>query len=301
MKLVITLILALVALTPFENQIDHPPLSGWLAALNQNSSPIIKTVETPNTPVKNVGAQLPVLGARSVLALDLATALPLFEHQSQQKLPIASITKLATAMVILEDHELNETITVPALPLYPAEYVQLGLKPGQQFKLDSLLKAILIHSANDAADALAIYDSGSIAAFSKKMNDLVAKWGISEAHFASASGISDHDNYASARGLANLAKIGLTNPVITGIVKIKQTVISDLDGRTYQLTTTNQLLGSLGVRGVKTGYTPAAGQSFLALAEIKGHQVAVVVLNSPDRFGETSQLIQWLEQNYQWL
>lgn len=255
------------------------------------------------------GAPLPIRGdgpdfdaqARSVLAVDLTTAQPLFEKNADEQLPIASITKLIAVMVILRDHSLTETVTIPALPAYGPADSKLGLVAGQQFTVAELLEAALVPSANDSADALAIWDSGTIEAFTVKMNDLVKTWGISGPKFASASGLNDAGNHASARDLAKLAKIALTNAEIRRLAATPQTSVSDLSGRAYQSYSTNRLLGTIGVKGLKTGYTLAAGQSFMALADIEGHEVITVVLNSPDRFAETARLIGWIERTWQWL
>lgn len=251
------------------------------------------------TPVKTSNSPLS-LSAKGVYAIDLATAKPLYEKNSRTKLPIASITKLATVMTLLESHSLNETVTVKNLGAYKPEEAQLGLSNGQQFKLESLLKATLIKSANDAADALANYDSGTKAEFFGKMNNLAPTWGIEGTNFTSASGLEEQDNYASAQALVRFAKIALANSDLKQIVKTKSTSVSDLTGNSYELSSTNQLLGNGKVFGIKTGYTPNAGECLLALANIEGREVVIAILGSQDRFGETAALINWIESNYQW-
>ncbi|HSH31766.1 MAG TPA: serine hydrolase [Candidatus Saccharimonadales bacterium] len=239
------------------------------------------------------------LAARAAYAVDLNTAAPLYQQNSRQALPIASITKIVTAMVIIKSHDLEEVVTVPALPSYRPEDAQLGLTPGQRFKLRDLLAASLIPSANDAADTLAIFDAGSGSAFAAKMNRLVGEWGITEMSFTNPSGLPD-GNVASAENLAKISKIALANPSFSTLVATNAVTISDLGGKSYPLVSTNQLLADARIIGLKTGYTPTAGQSFVSLATIKGHRVITVVLNSPDRFGETTQLINWIERSYSW-
>lgn len=238
--------------------------------------------------------------AKSVLAIDLVTGETLTAHNPDEQLPIASITKLVTVMVVLREHELSEIVTIPDLPAYDAADSRLGLVAGQRFSLSELLEAALIPSANDAADALAIWDSGTTQAFSVKMNDLVRAWGITGPHFSTASGLIDTNNHASARDLAKIAKIALANSQIRTLAASPQAQVSDLDGRSYAVTTTNRLLGTHGVKGLKTGYTLAAGQSFMSLASISNHDIITVVLNSPDRFAETNRLLDWIERNWQW-
>jgi D-alanyl-D-alanine carboxypeptidase len=224
----------------------------------------------------------------------------LYEINPLQPLPIASITKLMTVLVILKSHQLTESVTIPALPAYKPEDAKMGLTSGQTFVLKDLLAAALIPSANDAADALAIWDSGTIAAFSAKMNRLAQDWGIEGVRFSNPSGLIDQDNYANARALAQIGKLAMTNGTVRQLVATSQTSINDTAGHTYVLTSTDQLLSDGRVKGLKTGFTAAAGQCFMSLAVINGHQVITVVLNSPNRFSETEQLINWIQQNYQW-
>lgn len=302
MKTLAGLILALVALIPLKP--SGPLLQNLAGQLVETGPPAHQLNHTPATtliaiPVKT-GDQTLNLGASSVYAVDIDSGSLLYEHNSDVERPIASITKLVTAMVILQSHSLDETVTVGSLTPLPPEDAQLGLAAGQQFKLGDLLKAALVPSDNDAAEALAIYDSGSVAAFSVKMNSLASLWGIKHAHFVSANGLTDTDNYASARSLAQLARIALTNASFAAIVSTSSAQISDASGKSYQLASTDSLLADGRFHGIKTGYTVAAGQSFVALADVRGHRVITVVLNSPDRFGETASLVSWIERNFSW-
>jgi serine-type D-Ala-D-Ala carboxypeptidase (penicillin-binding protein 5/6) len=240
------------------------------------------------------------LGASSALAWDISTASYLYTKNADKKLPIASLTKLMTVLVILKEHQLTEVVTVANLPSYNNEDAKLGLTNGQKFALKDLLAAALIPSANDAADALALWDSGTIPAFSAKMNRLAAEWGISDVRFTNPSGLSDEGNYATAYSLAKIGKLALTNPTVKQLVGTGQMTINDSDGKSYALVSTDQLLVDPRVSGIKTGFTAVAGQCFMSLSTINGHQVITVVLASPDRFGETLSLINWIEKSYTW-
>jgi D-alanyl-D-alanine carboxypeptidase (penicillin-binding protein 5/6) len=176
----------------------------------------------------------------------------------------------------------------------------LGLIPGQKFKLGELIEAALIPSANDAADALALFDAGTIDGFNGKMNDLITDWGISDSRFTSASGLNETGQAVSALSLAKLAKLAITNQTIAQTVSQSLGIVTDLSGTSYRVTSTNRLLSDPRVKGIKTGFTPAAGQSLVVLAMIRGRPVITVMLNSPDRFGETLNLIDWVERTYQW-
>lgn len=297
MKLAVSLLLMALSfiprlsLRPLVRYLREP--SGGRTITAPRNNPTVKL------PVKTTGEVLQI-GATNSLALDMDSNSILFAKNASERRPIASITKLVTAMVILRDHQLDEVMTVPTLPTYQPEDETLGLKPGQQFKISDLLKATLIASANDAADALALADSGTTQAFSAKMNDLIAEWGITDAHFTNPSGLVDTDNYASAEALAKIGKIALANSSLASMVQTRNSQIVDLAGDQFNLTSTNLLLSDPRFSGLKTGYTEAAGQSVVALVNIHGHRVITVVLNSPDRFGETQTLVNYLERVYQW-
>ncbi len=250
-------------------------------------------------PVKT-GTEALTLGASAVYAIDITSNAALYQKNAGQQLPIASITKLATALVILGRHDLSEKVTVPTLPAYGAADDILGLVPGDQFTIGDLVKAALVASANDAADSLALIDSGTLSAFSAKMNRLVATWGLEHTRFSNPTGLSDENNYSSAADLAKLAKLRLTNPTISQFARLNGDTITTSAGKSYLLKPTNKLLNDARFHGLKTGYTDAAGQSFVGLATIAGHEIITVVLHSPDRFGETQQLANWIERNYTW-
>lgn len=294
------LILALISLT----NLDHVVSQNWQDKLGNWSLPATTEVSQlspiqQKLPVK-LGTEKIILNARGAYGVDLSTGQMLFEQSPDQQLPIASITKLITAMVILENHNLTEMVEVKNLPVYQSAAEKIGLVNGDILTLGDLIKGALIASGNDAADMLAIYDSGSVAAFSNKMNNLVGKWGIDNTHFSNASGLTDSNNYASARALGQLSMIALKNPFLAETVKTKSTIIRNKAGRAYNLTNTNQLL-AVGFSGIKTGYTPAAGQSLVALTNINAQPIITVILGSSDRFGTTSILVNWIGRNWQWL
>ena len=241
------------------------------------------------------------LGAASAIAIDKDTATVLYSKNADARRPIASVTKLITALVILSRHSPTEKITIPTLPTYPKEAETIGLVPGETFTLSDILEAALVPSANDAADALAIYDAGSVTKFAARMNTKMSEWGISDVRFVSASGLQDDGNYASAAALAKIANLAITNPAVAKIVKYTTVTISSSTGRTYNLSSTNDLLASGRFYGIKTGYTLAAGECFVGLTRVNGHEVITVVLGADSRFGATTTLTNWIGRSWQWL
>lgn len=257
----------------------------------------------PYTPVPvpvKVGGAVPPGTAGSMFAIDVATGQTLQATQGDISRPIASVTKMVTALIVVKDMDLNKVVTIPQLPTYLPEDEIVGLKPGEQYTVRDLLAAMLIGSANDAADSLAIIDAGSKDAFASKMNILMAAWRIPSSHFTNPSGLSDKDNYSSASSLATIGNLAIKNATIKQLVNTQTATIKSTEGRTITLKTTDTLLQNGAFQGIKTGYTVAAGQCFVGLTTIQGHQVITVVLGSQDRFGDTQRLVQWINQSYQW-
>ena len=256
--------------------------------------PVYRPTQTPELFV-------PPLATASYLAQDRATALPLAQANADTPRPIASITKLITAIVILSRHSEDESVTIGTLPDYPSDADTMGLRTGETYRLGDLVRAALVPSANDAADALALFDAGSTAAFAQRMNDKMTQWGIAETHFSNPSGLDDNGNQASARALAKIGGLALVQPLIREAVGLSDITVVSGSGRSFTLHTTNQLLAASGFRGIKTGYTGAAGECFIGLTNIQAHDVITVVLGSRDRFADTRALVNYIGRNYTWL
>jgi D-alanyl-D-alanine carboxypeptidase (penicillin-binding protein 5/6) len=251
-------------------------------------------------PTLSPAAAQPTLAAKGITAVDVASGTVLLNQSSTTKLPIASLTKMVTALVIISRHNLTDTITIPSLPIYQPEDERIGLVAGEQYSVQDLLRALLIQSANDAADSLAIADAGSGPAFAARMNAKMSQWGITDAHFTNPSGLSDTDNFASATALAKIANLLLTNAFLRQTVAQQTATVTAHAGRQLNLATTNQLLLANRFYGIKTGYTAAAGECFVGLTRIDGHEVVTVVLGSNDRFGVTQTLADWITRSWQW-
>ena len=251
-------------------------------------------------PIRTGNGTLALPNDASILGIDRATSLPLYSQNADKQRPIASITKLITALVILSDHNPEEAVTIGTLPDYPLDAETIGLRQGETYRLGDLVSAALVPSANDAADALAIYDSGSVMKFAGKMDAKMAKWDIKGTHFASASGLTDDGNYATARALAQIGLLAMDNPTIKATVIKPTLTFNSKQGRAFSLESTNKLLAEGGFYGIKTGYTGAAGQCFVGITPVSGHDVVTVVLGTNDRFGDTQSLVNWIGSNWQW-
>lgn len=299
----------LLVVTLANSQLLHSgAITGWTeqqtrtAAHLPAATPAIAMPAVVYTPLASPRAQqAATLSARAALSYDLVSGQVLYQKNSDAKLPIASLTKLVTAIVIAQRHAASEMITVPQLPAIDSSLTVIGIKAGERFTVGQLLSAAMISSAADAATALAIWDSGSQDAFVGKMNDFATNWDLSQTHFAGPVGLDNPANYSSARDLVRITEIALHNPIISAAVASRSQIITDQAGQKFNLTTTDQLLGDGKFYGVKTGTTADAGQCFVGFYRDSTRQLITVVLGSTDRFADTLNLTSTTLGDYQWL
>ena len=243
----------------------------------------------------------PVIEARSVYAMDLASGTPLFVRDIFTRRHIASIAKLVTAMVILDAHKLDEKTTV-SQNAATQEGSSMKLKRGEQITVENLLTGMLVNSGNDAAVALAELDAGNESHFVEKMNEKAQALGLKDTHFSNAKGFDEPANYSTAFDTMIFARAALTYPFIKKTAATKTGDVASVDGKTHhRLESTNELLehSSFHVIGLKTGHTPEAGESFVSLALTSdGHEILSVMLDSPNRFKETKILLDWIYRNF---
>lgn len=280
------------------------------AGIAPATTPFAPAGQNPQTPLApspigplpiRMSTEAANINAPSALALDLATGTVLYSKNAAAKRPIASVTKLITALVILSRHKPEELATLPALPPYGPYDERLGLAAGETYRIGDLVQAALIKSGNDAADALALYDAGTMPRFAAQMNTKMSQWGISDTRFNNPTGLIDDGNYSTAEALGKIAGLALTNPFIRQTIAKSEGTITSTGGHTISFTSTNKLLATGQFYGIKTGYTPAAGECFVGLTRVNGHEVVTVILGSTDRFGATQDLTNWISRNYQWL
>jgi D-alanyl-D-alanine carboxypeptidase (penicillin-binding protein 5/6) len=260
----------------------------------------VKTTAPNALPIQTSNTQLS-LQTDSAYAVDISTGTVLYSKNADSPHAIASITKLVTALVVLSEHKTTELVHIPVLPTYQPADQTMGLRTGETYQLGNLVTAVLVYSADDGADALALSDSGSTPKFAAKMNAKMAEWGITGTHFSNPSGLTDTGNYASAEAVGKIATLAMKNPFIRQSVDEPSAMFTSASGRPFNLPTTDDLLASGQFYGIKTGYTQVAGECFVGLTRIQGHDVVTVVLGANDRFGTTLTLTNWIGQNWQWL
>jgi len=240
--------------------------------------------------------------ASAYIAIDLKSGKTLIQKNMKEQRSIGSITKLITALIILDENNINDVVKVP-LAATAIEGSRIWLAEGERITVRDLLSGMLIHSGNDAAYALAIYNAGSVENFLGKMNDKAKRLGLTQTHFANPAGLDRDGNYSTAEDIATLGTFAYRNAFIRSVVSVPSMTVSSVNGQfKHELKSTNELLTKdPRIKGLKTGYTLEAGKSFVSVAIIgHGSPILTVVLNSPDRFKETESLIDWSVANFIW-
>lgn len=256
---------------------------------------------------------LPSVACKAAYVADPASGKVFFEKNAHEKMYPASTTKLLTALLVLERCTPDETakVSAGAVSRVPAGYVTANLKAGETHTVRTLLQALLIPSANEAAFVLAEHVAGSVEAFAAMCNDRAAELGCENLHFVNPNGIHDNDHYCTAYDLFLVAKAcrkyDLFNEIVTmKSVTVPPTEIYPANDRTYQ--NTNQLLlPSSGYylsdcTGIKTGYTPQAGECLVSSASAENLDLICVVLGGKpgagQRFSDSKKLLTYVYDHY---
>ena len=231
---------------------------------------------------------------RSGLLFDLDTGEVLWRRQPDRVLPIASLTKMMTALLVVDRAPPDAKVRVTKEALaYKGSAVGV-LPKGKRIKLETMLNGLLLPSGNDAAIALAQRMSGTVAAFVAHMNERAGDLGLTCTRFSSPDGFEDAGNHSCAIDLAEMARAVLDRPRLARIVARRRAVLPfPIKGGRIYLFNNNPLLrtGYPGTIGIKTGYTDAAGRCLVAAARRNGRRLGVVLLHSPDPGRQATQLL----------
>lgn len=223
---------------------------------------------------------------KSEIAIELTHGTVLHERNADLRLPMASTTKIMTALIISEDCDLSEVITVPDEAV-GVEGSSIYLKHGETLSVKDLLYGLMLRSGNDSATALAIHHSGSVEAFVNKMNEKAAEISATSTHFTNPSGLPDDNHYTTARDLAEIARYAMKNETFAEVVGCKS-----YSGDYRNFNNKNKILYSLdGANGVKTGYTVKAGRCLVSSAKRENMDVICVVLNCYDMYERSAAII----------
>lgn len=255
--------------------------------------------KNPDKPIVINKDNFPILDSLSYVLIDVDTNTVLAQKNSTQRIYPASITKLATALTALNIYPLDEIITIPAVY---EEGKTMELVRGEKITVKSLVEALLVYSANDAAYNLALHHGNGISGFIEDMNKLMKKYDLKNTNFVNFDGIHDPSHYSTAYDLAQLGRIAIKNSVIKDTVKQKKIIVSDIDNLyQHELLSTNELLENVPeIQGLKTGWTPEASGCFVSLIDINGHQLIGVVTQSTDRFNDTKKMVDWSKNSIIW-
>lgn len=231
------------------------------------------------------------VSAHAAVLLEASGGNIIFAKNEHEKLPMASTTKIMTAIVALEKGKPDQIVHVSEKAC-GIEGSSIYLTSGEELSLRDLLYALMLESANDAAAAIAIAISGSVDDFAVEMNKTAERIGLTESHFTNPHGLDDENHYTTAADLAKLAAYAMQNEAFRTIVSTKKYTIPTSDGNgTRVLLNHNKLLHlSDDVIGVKTGFTKRSGRCLVSAAERDGVSVIAVTLNAPDDWQDHMEL-----------
>lgn len=241
---------------------------------------------------------IPVISAKGAIIMDADSKVVLYSKNPDLRFSTASTTKIMTALTALDHFKLEEVLTVREAT---SEGSVLGFGKGEQLTFESLLYAMLLPSANDAALTISQNYPQGEESFIIKMNDKAKDFKLYNTHYSDTAGLLDSGDYTTPFDLARLASFAVKNDTLRKVVATKEKVIFSLNGQAYEITNLNKLLGVDGVTGIKTGYTEEAGQVLVTSKLEKGKIIIIVVMGSEDRFSDTQKLLDLVSNNLTYL
>ena len=229
--------------------------------------------------------------ARTYALIEAGSGRLLMGEREHDRLPMASTTKIMTALLILEAGEDLDTVIEVDPRAAGTEGSSLHLKAGERMSLRDLLYGLMMHSGNDAAVALAIHSAGSVEAFAARMNGRAAELGLADTHFMNPNGLHDPQHYTSACDLARLGAAAMARADFREIVSTQRYTTTTGDHvRTFK--TKNRVLTEAdGGCGIKTGFTKKAGRCLCFAARREGMLLIGAVLNAPDMWGDAKRIL----------
>jgi len=261
--------------------------------------------------------ELAVPSAHASIVLDVDSGTILHYEDGRDRRPVASLTKMMTALIVMEELDFNDVVTITP-EMRNVEGTVVGcprsgycidtrLQIGERIRVEELMKATLMNSANDAATALAIHIDGSVEEFAQRMNNRARAMGLDDTNFCTPSGLEREGRscYSSAYDIARIVVKVLDYDEPWEIMNLPSgTVIESVDGKyEHEILNTNALLGQYdGLVGTKTGFTPDAGYCLTAVAEHPEtrHRIVTVVLDDPYRWADMQDMISWSFDSYEW-
>lgn len=235
------------------------------------------------------------VSAKSALVYDLTTNKTIYSKNSNMRLPMASLTKIMTAVIALENKKANDQYDVTQNDLVGED--SMGLTVGEKLSLNELLYGLILTSGNDAAETLASNFTGGKPSFIKAMNDKTSSLGLKDTNFTNPTGLEgDGVQYTTAHDLLIITKYAISKfPTFDDVVStFNYQIYETASHKAYFLENETNLLTSYpGVKGVKTGYTPEAGLCLVTYLDYEGHKIIAVLLGSDNRRGEMIELLDY--------
>ena len=233
------------------------------------------------------------LSARSAVLYEPVTKDFVYEKNADERLSMASTTKIMTALVALENFPCDGEVAIPEQAV-GIEGSSLYLKAGECFLMKDLITGLMLRSANDAAVAIAYAVAGSVEGFSDLMNERALSLGLVNTHFENPHGLDSPGHYTTARELAVIAAEALNNDTFKEITSTKKTTITNTDGEVRLVTNHNKLLSMYdGAIGVKTGFTKKSGRSLVGACERDGLTLITVTIDAPDDWNDHKKLFDY--------
>lgn len=239
--------------------------------------------------------------AKAMIVIETSQGKVLYAKNENEKLPMASTTKIVTALTVIENvDDIDKLVTVPKKATL-VEGSSIYLRENEQLTIKQLLYGLMLQSGNDAALTLALeVGKGSVEAFADMMNETALKCGCKDSHFVTPHGLDDKEHFTTAGDLAKITAVALKNSVFREIVSCQKYIIRASEHNSARtLINKNKLLKSLdGCIGVKTGYTKKSGRCLVSACNRGGMEVVCVVLNCGPMFEESMELINKAYEEY---
>lgn len=234
----------------------------------------------------------PSISSMSAVVYEPQSGFVLYEKDGTTSRPMASTTKLMTALLAVENLDPNRTVTVPTGAL-PVEGTQIGLRAGDRVTVRDLLAGLLLASGNDTANALALLMDKSFSAFAERMNRRALELGLTDSTFVTPSGLDKDGHGASARDMALVGAAVLRHPLLAELCASKTASIT-LDGTTITVQNHNKLLWKYdGTVGLKTGFTKKSGRCLVSAAQKNGVTLIIATLNGGDYWNDHIALYEY--------
>lgn len=239
------------------------------------------------------------VSAKAAVLIDTSDDSILYSKNADSRLPMASTTKIMTALIALEYGNLDRSYVIPDAAV-GIEGSSIYLVHGEKLTLRELIYALMLESANDAAQAIAIIIAGSVEAFADIMNRRAEELGLENTHFTNPHGLDHEEHYTTAYELARLASFALKNEAFREIVSTNKKTVPFNNGEgTRVLVNHNKMLRTYdGAIGVKTGFTKRCGRCLVSAAQRDGLTLVAVTLNAPDDWRDHTAMLDWGFDNF---